>query len=100
MNSRPFKASPNALGVMIQSNSDNLFSKVLNANNEESLYKKAIDILIYLHDRNINQFSKNNLVENYSDEKLISESELFIEWYIKSHLNIRTFFKKAKNAPQ
>ena len=76
--------------LLLEDLGDNLFSKVLNANNEESLYKKAIDILIYLHDRNINQFSKNNLVENYSDEKLISESELFIEWYIKSHLNIKT----------
>ena len=75
--------------LLLEDLGDNLFSKVLNANNEESLYKKAIDILIYLHDRNINQFSKNNLVENYSDEKLISESELFIEWYIKSHLSIK-----------
>ena len=75
--------------LLLEDLGDNLFSKVLNANNEESLYKKAIDILIYLHDRNINQFSKNNLVENYSDEKLISESELFIEWYIKRHLNIK-----------
>jgi aminoglycoside/choline kinase family phosphotransferase len=75
--------------LLLEDLGDNLFSKVLNTNNEESLYKKAIDILIYLHDRNINQFSKNNLVENYSDEKLISESELFIEWYIKSHLNIK-----------
>ena len=75
--------------LLLEDLGDNLFSKVLNANNEESLYKKAIDILIYLHDRNINHFSKNNLVENYSDEKLISESELFIEWYIKGHLNIK-----------
>ena len=75
--------------LLLEDLGDNLFSKVLNANNEESLYKKAIDILIYLYDRNINQFSKNNLVENYSDEKLISESGLFIEWYIKSHLNIK-----------
>ena len=75
--------------LLLEDLGDNLFSKVLNANNEESLYKKAIDILIYLHNRNINQFSKNNLVENYSDEKLISESELFIEWYIKSHLSIK-----------
>ena len=75
--------------LLLEDLGDNLFSKVLNANNEESLYKKAIDILIYLHDRNINQFSKNNLVENYSDEKLISEIELFIEWYIKSHLSIK-----------
>ena len=75
--------------LLLEDLGDNLFSKVLNANNEESLYKKAIDILIYLHDRNINQFSKNNLIENYSDEKLISESELFIEWYIKSHLSIK-----------
>ncbi len=74
--------------LLLEDLGDNLFSKVLNANNEESLYKKAIDILIYLHNRNINQFSKNNLVENYSDEKLISETELFIEWYIKSYLNI------------
>ena len=28
MNSSPFKASPKALGVIIQSNSDNLYSKV------------------------------------------------------------------------
>ena len=75
--------------LLLEDLGDNLFSKVLNANNEESLYKKAIDILIYLHNRNINQFSKNNLVENYSDEKLISETELFIEWYIKGHLNIK-----------
>ena len=74
--------------LLLEDLGDNLFSKVLNANNEESLYKKAIDILVYLHNMNINQFSKNNLVQNYSDEKLISESELFIEWYIKSHLNI------------
>jgi aminoglycoside/choline kinase family phosphotransferase len=74
--------------LLLEDLGDNLFSKVLNTNNEESLYKKAIDILIYLHERNINQFSKNNLVENYSDEKLISESELFVDWYIKSYLNI------------
>ena len=75
--------------LLLEDLGDNLFSKVLNENNEESLYKKAVDILVYLHDRNINLFSKNNLVENYSDEKLISESELFIEWYIKGHLNIK-----------
>ena len=74
--------------LLLEDLGDNLFSKVLNTNNEESLYKKAIDILIYLHNKNINQLSKNNLVENYSDEKLISETELFIEWYIKSYLNI------------
>ena len=75
--------------LLLEDLGDNLFSKVLNANNEESLYKKAVDILVHLHDRNINQFSKNILVENYSDEKLISEIELFIEWYIKSHLSIK-----------
>jgi aminoglycoside/choline kinase family phosphotransferase len=75
--------------LLLEDLGDNLFSKVLNTNNEESLYKKAINILIYLHDRNINQFSKNNLIENYSVEKLISESELFIEWYIKRHLNVK-----------
>jgi len=75
--------------LLLEDLGDNLFSKVLNVSNEENLYKKAIDILVYLHGRDINQFSKNNLVENYSDEKLISESELFIEWYIKSHLSIK-----------
>ena len=74
--------------LLLEDLGDALFSKVLNINNEENLYKKAIDILVHLHGRNINQSSKNNLIENYSDEKLLAECELFIEWYIKSYLNI------------
>ena len=74
--------------LLLEDLGDNLFSRVLNTNNEGELYKKAIDVLIHLYNNDINTCREFNLIENYSIEKLLNESELFIEWYIKSHLNI------------
>tara|TARA_B100001093_G_C26759189_1_gene984859 strand:- start:38 stop:1006 length:969 start_codon:yes stop_codon:yes gene_type:complete len=82
--------------LLLEDLGENLFSRVLNINNEEDLYKKAIDVLVHLYKEDINTFSELNLIENYSDEKLLNESELFIEWYIKRHLNIDIDEKQIK----
>ena len=51
--------------LLLEDLGDNLFSKVLNASNGESIYKKDHDIIVYLQNRRNKQYSKKKLVKNY-----------------------------------
>ena len=69
--------------LLIEDLGENIFSRILDNKNEEELYKKAIEVLAEVYKKNLNEFSQTSLLENYSIEKLLEESQLFIEWYLK-----------------
>ena len=74
--------------LLLEDIGKNIFSRILDNKNEEELYKKAIEVLAEVYKKNLNEFSQTSLLENYSIEKLLEESQLFIEWYLKKFLNL------------
>jgi aminoglycoside/choline kinase family phosphotransferase len=65
-----------------------VFSKVLSEENEEQLYRTAIEIIDYLH-RNYNaNANKKNGIFDYSEIELVKEARLFVDWYLKEHKQI------------
>ena len=74
--------------LLLEDLGENIFSRILDNKNEEELYKKAIEVLAEVYKKNLNEFSQTSLLENYSIEKLLEESQLFIEWYLKKFLNL------------
>ena len=74
--------------LLLEDLGENIFSKILDNKNEEELYKKAIEVLAEVYKKNLNEFSQTSLLEKYSIEKLLEESQLFIEWYLKKFLNL------------
>ncbi len=63
--------------LIIEDFGDEKYSKIINKNNQEQLYKNAIDTLIHLHKKKIKQN-----FENYTKKKFYNESVLFFEWYL------------------
>jgi len=74
--------------LLIEDLGENIFSKILNSENEEQLYKQAIEVLAEIYKKNLEEFSNFSFLEKYSIEKLQDESQLFIEWYLKKYLDI------------
>ena len=71
--------------MLIEDFGNDIFSKILNPNNERDLYQKSIELLSFIHNHsNLETYH----VEKYSFEILINESELFIEWYLEKHLKL------------
>jgi len=71
--------------MLIEDFGNDIFSKILNPNNERDLYQKSIELLSFIHNHsNLETYH----VERYSFEILINESELFIEWYLEKHLKL------------
>jgi hypothetical protein len=74
--------------LLLEDLGENIFSQILNSENEEQLYKQAIDVLVEIYKKDLNKFSNFTFLEKYSVEKLQDESQLFIEWYLKKYLEI------------
>ena len=74
--------------LLIEDLGENIFSKILNSENEEQLYKQAIEVLAEIYKKNLEEFDNFSFLEKYSIEKLQDESQLFIEWYLKKYLDI------------
>ena len=71
--------------MLIEDFGNDIFSKILNPNNERDLYQKSIELLSFIHNHsNLETYH----VEKYSFEILINASELFIEWYLEKHLKL------------
>ena len=71
--------------MLIEDFGNDIFSKILNPNNERDLYQKSIELLSFIHNHSKLETYH---VEKYSFEILINESELFIEWYLEKHLKL------------
>ena len=73
---------------MLEDFGQTVFSKVLSEENEEQLYRTAIEIIDYLH-RNYNaNANKKNGIFDYSEIELVKEARLFVDWYLKEHKQI------------
>ncbi len=71
--------------MLIEDFGNDIFSKIINSNNEKDLFQKSIELLSFIHNHSNLETSH---VEVYSFDILINESELFIEWYLEKHLNL------------
>ena len=74
--------------LLLEDLGENIFSQILNSENEEQLYKQAIEVWVEIYKKDLNKFSNFTFLEKYSVEKLQDESQLFIEWYLKKYLKI------------
>ena len=83
--------------LLLEDLGENIFSQILNSENEEQLYKQAIEVLIEIYKKDLNKFSNFTFLEKYSVEKLQDESQLFIEWYLKKYLKINITDTDIKN---
>ena len=86
--------------LLLEDLGENIFSQILNSENEERLYKQAVEVLVEIYKKDLNKFSNFNFLEKYSIEKLQDESQLFIDWYLKKYLKINivdTDIKDFKN---
>ena len=89
--------------LLLEDLGENIFSQILNSENEEQLYKQAVEVLVEIYKKDLNKFSNFNFLEKYSIEKLQDESQLFIDWYLKKYLKINiadTDIKDFKNIKQ
>ena len=83
--------------LLLEDLGENIFSQILNSENEEQLYKQAIDVLVEIYKKDLNKFSNFTFLEKYSVEILQDESQLFIEWYLKKYLKINITDTDIKN---
>tara|TARA_B100000780_G_scaffold105042_1_gene73543 strand:+ start:1503 stop:2474 length:972 start_codon:yes stop_codon:yes gene_type:complete len=74
--------------LLLEDLGEDIFSKILDNKNEEKLYKQAIEILAEIHKKDLNEFNYSILPKKYSIEKLLQESQLFIDWYLKKFLKL------------
>ena len=74
--------------LLLEDLGEDIFSKILDNKNEEKLYKQAIEILAEIHKKDLNEFNYPILPKKYSIEKLLQESQLFIDWYLKKFLKL------------
>jgi len=68
------------------------YLQVLNQDNADLLYKDASNALL-----KIQLQSKNNILPNYDEHKLMQEMELFNQWYISKHCN-KSITDEQKNS--
>ena len=83
--------------LLLEDLGENIFSQILNSENEEQLYKQAIEVLVEIYKKDLNKFSNFTFLEKYSVEILQDESQLFIEWYLKKYLKINITDTDIKN---
>ena len=74
--------------LLLEDLGEDIFSKILDNKNEEKLYKQAIEILAEIHKKDLNEFNYSILPKKYSIKKLLQESQLFIDWYLKKFLKL------------
>ena len=68
--------------LLLEDLGDSTFTQALAAGADETaLYQSAVDVLVDLHRRPVVSAVPNG-VENYDEEKLLSEAALLTEWYL------------------
>ncbi len=77
--------------ALIEDFGDDLFLDVINSDNRESLYKKALDILIKMQGFT----NTETIAPNFTSEKILMELNLFNEWFIDKYLRL-DFTKSQK----
>jgi aminoglycoside/choline kinase family phosphotransferase len=82
--------------VWLEDFGDQTFSKILSQTpeRETDLYKAATRVLKHLHHQ---AFEKPSFIEDYTVEKLLTEVEVFMDWYWPTVQN-QTDYKKTKES--
>ena len=75
--------------ILLEDLGDQIFSRILNDENEYALYQNAIGVLAHIYlESNEKKFNKNE-IPFYSIDKLLEESNLFCDWFIEKHCQIK-----------
>lgn len=69
--------------ALIEDFGDNLLLNVISEDNREVLYKKALDIIVQMQ-----KVAKPDNTPIFSSQQILTELNLFNEWYVKKHLKL------------
>tara|TARA_X000000368_G_scaffold352908_1_gene293876 strand:+ start:900 stop:1877 length:978 start_codon:yes stop_codon:yes gene_type:complete len=80
--------------ILLEDLGDQIFSRILNDENEYKLYQNAIDVLAHIYlESNEKKFNKKE-IPFYSIDKLLEESNLFCDWFMEKHCQIKLTVKE------
>ncbi len=74
--------------MLIEDFGSNVFTKILNAENEKDLLKRTVKVLSEINKKVSENKSTIKNIEKYSIEVLLKESNLFILWYMQRHMKV------------
>ena len=75
--------------ILLEDLGEQIFSRILNHENEYQLYRNAVDVLAHIYlESNGNKFNKKE-IPFYSIDKLLEESNLFCDWFMEKHCQIK-----------
>jgi len=75
--------------ILLEDLGDQIFSRILNDENEYVLYQNAIGVLAHIYlESNEKKFNKKE-IPFYSIDKLLEESNLFCDWFMEKHCQIK-----------
>ena len=74
--------------ILLEDLGDQVFSRILNSNNEYELYKNAIAVLAHIYLESIKKKFDNKKIYSFSIDILIEEASLFYEWFLEKHCKI------------
>ena len=75
--------------ILLEDLGDQIFSRILNDENEYALYQNAIGVLAHIYlESNEKKFNKKEIAF-YSIDKLLEESNLFCDWFMEKHCQIK-----------
>ena len=74
--------------ILLEDLGDQIFSRILNDENEHELYQNAIGVLAHIYlESNKKEFNKEE-ISYYSIDTLLEESNLFCDWFMEKHCKI------------
>ena len=80
--------------ILLEDLGDQIFSRILNDENEYKLYQNATDVLAHIYlESNAKKFNKKE-IPFYSIDKLLEESNLFCDWFMEKHCQIKLTVKE------
>ena len=80
--------------ILLEDLGDQIFSRILNDENEYKLYQNAIVVLAHIYlESNEKKFNKKE-IPFYSIDKLLEESNLFCDWFMEKHCQIKLTVKE------
>ena len=75
--------------ILLEDLGDQIFSRILNDENEYALYQNAIGVLAHIYlESNEKKFNKKE-IPFYSIDTLLEESNLFCDWFMEKHCQIK-----------
>ena len=74
--------------ILLEDLGDQVFSRILNSDNEYELYKNAIAVLAHIYLESIKKKFDSKNIHYYSIDTLIEETSLFYEWFLEKHCKI------------